>query len=285
MNACAPHSIWKLIDAVLVINLDHRADRWAQFQQAVAGIIPPEKILRIPAVVGKEIIGYGTRPWFRSRKRDLTWAARAGCVLSHRRALTTARDRGWQTVLILEDDVSIEPAFGQLAGALAATLAKSPEAWQICYLGFTEPLAPCRVIAALDDSHQLCEISGCTTTHAYLIQARARGWILACLPDATSIWPWLARHRAIDRWYQTVLARHFPVTCVSPAVMNQRPGFSDIVQRQTEELGTDGHLLRAPDPVTSPAIFRLRRRIHRASTYLSQACDVLRGFVKRLRGF
>ncbi len=285
MIACAPPSIWQLIDAVLVINLDHRADRWTQFQQAAAGIIPPDKILRIPAVDGKEITGFGARPWFRGRKRDRTWAARAGCVLSHRRALATTRDHGWQTVLILEDDVAIEPAFGQLAEALAATLAGHPEAWQICYLGFTEPLAPCRVIAAVDDSHQLCEISGCTTTHAYLVQSRASGWILANLPDASSIWPWLSRHRAIDRWYQTVLARHFPVACVSPAVMNQRQGFSDIVQRQTDELGAGGQPLRAPDPATSPFVFSCCRRMRFAVSHIGQISDVLRGFAKRLRGF
>ena len=285
MNHSAAPGFWDLVDAVLLINLDQRQDRWAQFLESAAGIIPPDRIHRIPAVLGTTLPGYGASPWFRGGKRDLTWAARAGCTLSHRRALATARDHGWQTVLILEDDVALDPACGGTLEAIARALQRNPQAWQICYLGFTDPVAPSRVLDEIDASHRLVEISGCTTTHAYLINPDLRGWILSQLPDESTIWPWLARHRAIDRWYQTVLARAFPVTCVSPAVMNQQPGFSDIAQRATDYLETGAHLLQVADPITSPWVFRLRRRLHRGSTYLGQTCDVIRGFGKRLRGF
>lgn len=285
MITSASHDFWDIVDAVLLINLDQRMDRWAKFQESAAGIIPNEKIHRISAVFGQNLPGYGVKPWFRGGKRDLTWAARAGCTLSHRRALTTACEHGWQTVLILEDDVAIDASFCTILHDIARSLTRNDAAWQICYLGFTDPGAPCRVIDEINASHQLVEISGCTTTHAYLIKPRSRGWILDALPDDHTVWPWLARHRAIDRWYQTVLSRNFTVTCVSPAVLHQQAGFSDITQRATDYLQTSDHVLHAPDPITSPFAFNLLRQIRNVTTRLAQISDLLRGFAKRLRGF
>jgi len=286
VNTASGHdSFWDLVDAVLLINLDQREDRWTQFQQAVATIIPPGKLHRISAVLGRELPGYGTTPWFRGRKRDLTWAARAGCTLSHRRALATAREHGWRTVLILEDDVILDESFEQSLPAIAAALARNNDSWHICYLGFTDPVAPCRALDDIDATHRMFEICGCSTTHAYLVKPQPRDWILAQLPDESSIWPWLSRHRAIDRWYKHVLSRHFQVTCVSPSVMNQQAGFSDIARRETSYLETGGHLLHVPDSLARTSAFPQRRRLRTGWTYLLQLRDTCRGFGKRLRGF
>jgi glycosyl transferase family 25 len=285
MNISSPASFWDIIDAVLLINLDHRTDRWTQFQDAVATIIPPGKLHRIPAVLGKELPGYGTAPWFRGRKRDLTWAARAGCTLSHRRALATAREHGWRTVLILEDDVTLDESFLPSLPAIAAALVRNDHAWHVCYLGFTDPLAPCRVLDRIDAEHNLIEFSGCSTTHAYLIKPEPRDWILARLSDETSIWPWLSRHRIIDRWYKLTLFRHFHITCVSPSLINQLPGFSDIAQHDTDYLQPGGHLLHVPDSMSMTPAYRLRCHARNAWTHITGIADACRGLGKRLRGF
>ena len=285
MNSEPPAAFWNLVDAVLLINLDHREDRWEKFQTAAAGIIPSGKLHRISAVLGKALPGYGIRPWFRGRKRDLTWAARAGCTLSHRRALAMARERGWQTVLILEDDVAMDGAFSSLLESIALTLKRNENGWQICYLGFTDPAAPCRIVDRIGADHGLFEISGCLTTHAYLIKPKLRDWILDQLPEEKLIWPWLARHRAIDRWYKKVLSRRFPVTCISPAVIDQEAGFSDIAQRETGHFVGYSHLLHVPESYMKTSAFGLRHGLRCEWTRLFQVCDVSRGLVKRLRGF
>jgi GR25 family glycosyltransferase involved in LPS biosynthesis len=118
MATPAQNPFWQMIDGVFVINLDQRADRWTQFQAAASGIIPPEKLHRLPARLGREISGFGQRPWFRGGKRDRTWAARAGVTQSHRQALLKAREAGWRTVLILEDDVNFAPDFSALTTAI-----------------------------------------------------------------------------------------------------------------------------------------------------------------------
>src|SRR5690606_6683707 len=111
---------------------------------------------------------------------DGTWAARAGCTLSHRAALENARKAGWETVLIFEDDVAFAPTFSPLLPAVGRVLAQHD--WQVCYLGFTDPLSPVARLAALDDRHSIYRIYGCATGHAYIVRAAARDWILDQFP-------------------------------------------------------------------------------------------------------
>lgn len=272
-----------LIDGVLVINLDHRPERWESFQEQVHGLIPAAKLSRVSAVLGKELPGFGQKPWFRNKKRDLTWAARGGCTLSHRRALEMARERGWKTVLILEDDVVLEENLSRLLPALATTLAAKDSTWDICYLGFTDPLPPFRHLGRLTPEHTLEQVFGCNTAHAYLVKAQARDWMLANLPHHENIWSWLSRNRAVDRWYLRNLGRRFGVVCVSPSAINQAPGFSDIVNRDTDYLSGDSHQLAVPEQ--TGGAFPLLTALRRLQLGGSDVYDGLRGLIKKKRGF
>src|SRR6188768_441351 len=91
MQASVPNPFWQMIDGVVVINLDSRPDRWTQFQATTRNVIPAEKLHRLAARLGRDIPGFNQHPWFRGRKRDRTWAARAGVTQSHRQALLKAR--------------------------------------------------------------------------------------------------------------------------------------------------------------------------------------------------
>lgn len=282
MATPAQNPFWQMIDGVFVINLDQRADRWTQFQAAAAVIIPPEKLHRLPARLGREISGFGQRPWFRGGKRDRTWAARAGVTQSHRQALLKAREAGWRTVLILEDDVNFTPEFSALTTALATAL--SEHDWQLCYLGFTDPWSPCRKLTDLDTSHGLYRVHGCNTAHAYLIRETARDWLLGQLPDEARVWKWLATHRAIDRWLQRHVGLEFPVACVSPSIVNQVEGYSDIVEQQTHYTGATEHV-RAVQSVSGNTGYYLGHALRRVSVRVGLFGDSLRGLAKRMTGF
>ncbi len=277
MQPSASSPFWSLIDGAFVINLDSRTDRWAQFQTAARDVIPTEKLHRFPACLGRELPGFGQRPWFRGGQRDRTWAGRAGCLLSHRRALLKAREHGWRTTLLLEDDAAFAPDFNRIADVLAAALREND--WEVCYLGFTEPWAPGRQLAKLDERHTLNQIHGATTTHAYLVREPARDWILAQLPDESRVWPWLATHRAIDRWYQRRLGLEFRVVCVTPSMVNQNDSTSDIVTTAT----TAGSAAIAP--TGGNAAYYLGQAFRRVSVRLGLAGDTVRGWTRRLSGF
>ena len=272
-------AFWDMIDGVLVVNLDSRPDRWQDVQMRTAGFIPAHKLHRLPATLGAALPGFGVPPWFRGRKRDKTWAGRAGCALSHRAAIACARQQGWRTVLILEDDIELEPALAAVAAELPQALKDSD--WDVCYLGFTDPVSPYRTLAALPAGHRLCAVAGCNTAHAYVLKESTFDWLLQRLPREGDVWSWISRHRAIDRWYYRNLARRFKVCAVSPSIINQQVGFSDITQRRTSRV----HATRVPDPRYGALAYWLLGKLRWARYRLAEPRDGLRGLIKQLRGF
>lgn len=274
------HRAFALAEGILVINLDDRPDRWQSLLREAGRHIDEPRLERLSAIRGTALPGYGHPPLFRGRRRDRTWAGRAGCALSHREAIALAARRGWRSVLILEDDVAFAADFDAQAARLASTLREVR--WDICYLGFTDPISPFRQLSALCPPGALYELYGCNTTHAYIVRDTAYARLLELLPTRETIWSWLTRNRAIDRWYARTLSRHFNVVAVSPSIINQDDSVSDITGRAKD----NAYQTAIPAPHTGTglpyALMRLLRRLHFS---LAGSYDALRGQIKRLRGF
>lgn len=58
-----------------------------------------------------------------------------GCVISHRRALQAFLDSGSPWGVVLEDDVTLGPAFGQMVGSIADWLDEYRPGWRVVNLG------------------------------------------------------------------------------------------------------------------------------------------------------
>lgn len=226
-------SIWEQVDAVLVVNLATRPDRWERFLRASAGVLPPEKVHRVDAVLGRELPGYGEAPWFthRTENRAKVWAGVAGCAMSHAKALALVRQHGWRRVLILEDDVEFAE-LGDFA-VLPKVLEGRQEAFFL-YLGYhcQKPygtrLATVRRSAAQE--REFWRVEGVLTTHAYMISASACEIVLQHMPTVDSIWEWVARYRAIDTFYRDYLSSQLGISVylIWPALINQAEEESDI---------------------------------------------------------
>lgn len=277
-------SFWQAIDAVLIINLDHRIERWEQLRVESEGLIPQEKLHRVSAVLGSKIPGFGKPPWFRGGKRANTWAGRGGCVLAHRRALEMARQAGWQRILILEDDATFDEEFTSHLDVLGPALFSSKLDWDICYLGFTEPQGPYKTLVRLSETRQLARIYGCKCTHAYIVNAPLRDWLLDQLPDESTIWNWLSVNRAIDRWYLSTLGKYFQVLAVSPSLIRQNDDFSDIVGRVTTYFSESSSHSTIPVTSGSPA-FGLRYFLRIQATRLGRIDNYVSALRKRFAGF
>lgn len=269
----------QLAGGILAINLDDRPDRWQAFTEELGSHFDIQHIQRISAVKGTALDGFGEPPLFRGRNRDKTWAGRAGCALSHREAISFAAQAGWRNVLILEDDVQLSEPFRAVEPALVESLDTQP--WDICYLGFTDPIGPFRETATLSSTHRLYQIYGCNTCHAYLIRDTAYDLLLEQLPTRENVWDWLTRYRAIDRWYARTLARHFRVLAVNPSIVNQRTGVSDITGRNLE----DDHATEIPPESTTVLPYGLACGLRRMAFGISSLYDALRGLIKRNKGF
>jgi glycosyl transferase family 25 len=268
---------------VCVINLDARTDRWETFQREMLPHFGGLPVDRISATLGTQIPGYGKVPFFRGRKRDRTWAARGGCTLSHRNAILHAKAKGWNQLLILEDDITIEtPPAPEFLNALQNALQFTQ--FDVCYLGFTDPVPPFRQLVELGSGYTLHQVFGCSTTHAYLLSMHAMDGMLTAFPSTESIWNWIARHRAIDRFLSRNLSPQLKVTALSPSLINQRPCFSDIVGKDVASCAENHQtIIEILNPETQAFNVRMRSQ---AAAFKRAAClNNLRCLWKKLRGF
>lgn len=229
----AAPELWSIIDNIYVINLTRRGDRWQQFCQQHQHSLPTEKIIRIEALDGQTLPGYQQAPWFRPRSanRALNWSGGAGCALSHRAAIAAAQQRGNRYALILEDDACLlaNAASAQLVADFLTTAATD---WGLLYLGHHELPAQADAIRARAADSTLWQIDGVIAAHAYVIPQRAFALLLQVLPETDNIWQWMARYRAIDRFYRDFFPAFsgLHTLALTPVLFEQQSGFSDLAQ-------------------------------------------------------
>jgi GR25 family glycosyltransferase involved in LPS biosynthesis len=194
-----------------------------------------------------------------------------------------AKENNWNNILILEDDVELLPNFQEIIKQLPQLLWDSGFAWDVCFLGYTEPQKPFKILARTA-SCELVQFSGCNATHAYLLNSSARDWIITQLPEPDQIWQWTARYRAIDRWYRRNLSRNFVVTALSNSLFNQSYGFSDIECRKkslTDEVCVTNISVQSKPK----GLFNWHLRMKVLKNRMLLAYDYLRATSKRLNGF
>jgi len=219
------------IDAILVINLDQREDRWKRVQNILTqrGLI--DKVHRQSASYGKYLEGYAKDPWFSEKTgiRSSYWGGSAGCALSHRNAILHAKKMGWGKILILEDDVCIEESI-LLQECSEALLEKlSSQEKHLLYLGFNGK-APYGKAIQKSPNYTLWKTEGVIATHAYIVPSSMYDFMLARLPTESNIWPWLARNGALDTMYRDCISLHRSVATyiVFPHFITQADSDSDI---------------------------------------------------------
>lgn len=217
------------IDGILVINMDSNAARYEAFKQATRDCLPECKVERVSAVVGRNVPGFAALPWFTERTgtRAKAWAGAAGCALSHRKCIETARSRGWRNVLIMEDDAV--PCSPDAAAELLHTALTTLKGGYMLYLGHTRPLPHGTRQAAVGDA-ELWRVDGVLATHAYIVTAGAYEELLSRMPTEKTVWPWMARYKAVDVYYRDYVAAsgRLPVFSVYPNIFLQAGGVSDI---------------------------------------------------------
>jgi hypothetical protein len=232
--------------------------------------------------LGREISGFGQRPWFRGGQRDRTWAARAGVTQSHRQALLKAREAGWRTVLILEDDVNFAPDFSALTTAMATALREQD--WQLCYLGFTDPWSPCRKLTDLDAGHALYRVHGCNTAHAYLVREKARDWLLGQLPDEPASGSGSPRIARLIAGCNGTSAWNFPSPAFRPASSIKWRAFLTSSSNRRITPARRNTSARC-DQFPGISGYYFRHALRRVSVRIGLIGDSLRGLAKRLTGF
>lgn len=114
-------------ERISIINLPERADRRAEINGELARM-------------GRRIDGQHIRLFPAIRPNDAgefpSLGAR-GCFMSHRAVIKQALDDGVRNVLVMEDDLLLDPRFIQPQSAMCTTLQQNH--WEIAYLGHIDP--------------------------------------------------------------------------------------------------------------------------------------------------
>lgn len=190
--------MYDLIDKVVYINLDERADRKTQVQRELLRAFPAGKIVRFPAIKHAD----GGR----------------GCTMSHIAVLEMAKANAWKNVLIVEDDfvwIRLKEGVDR----------------------FTELLSDSYDVIVVGGAHVSCNtktmrLASCQTTTAYVVAQHYYDTLLGnyreglAQLEATNDYGTYAldqfwkRLQGPDNWF-----------IVLPIMAAQRPGYSDIEKR------------------------------------------------------
>jgi glycosyl transferase family 25 len=199
---------WDLVDAVLYINLEHRVDRREHLLGELGRVgVPASKIHRVDAV-----------------RRDV---GALGCTLSHIKALELVLEKGWERVLVLEDDFTwmpgveasgVEKQVGELMGL---PLGK----WDVVQISWN----PSGRIVGVGRLPWLRRAVGVRTTSGYFIRRDFVSELLECFVDAAAVMEaegWSAEQCCDMRWQELQHENEWYVAL--PPLGYQMDGWSDV---------------------------------------------------------
>jgi glycosyl transferase family 25 len=202
---------WELVDAVLYINLEHRVDRREHILAELGRMgVPQEKIHRVDAV-----------------RRDI---GALGCTLSHIKAFDFVLEKGWQRVLVLEDDFTWMP--GCLASDVERQVGEllSPKAgrWDVVQISWN----PSGRIVGRGRLPWLRRAVGVRTTSGYFVRREFIGELLECFADAAAVMEregWSADQCCDMRWQELQHDSEWYVAY--PPLGYQMDGWSDVERK------------------------------------------------------
>lgn len=182
----------KKFDKAFLINLDSRIDRLENCQAMFAENDITELIERFSAI------------------RPENGDGRLGCILSHLSIVKKAKENGWKSVLIIEDDClflnqeAIDKSIEQLFN----------RDWSIYYLGYNshKPLSK-------EDSH-LLKITNCFSTHAIAYHESFYDSFINSFEKGEI--------KTLDVWLMYKVQPLFKCYGCYPIAATQREGYSDI---------------------------------------------------------
>ena len=198
----------------LYINLESRTDRRAHVEAQLAAIKTADNGLSNLAAERFNAIKHAT-------------SGAVGCSMSHMRCIQIAKERGWDHVLICEDDVLFTNV--PLFLAQLATFMATVPAWDVVLLAGNN-IPPFKVV-----NDACIQVGSCQTTTAYIVRAHYYDALIANYRSGISKLmrnPAQKIDYAIDRyWFE--LQRQDRWFLITPLSVVQREDYSDIEQRFT----------------------------------------------------
>jgi len=199
----------KHVDKIFCINLDSRPDRWEESKQEFKKLGIDNDVERISAAnIQPGIIG---------------------CTKSHYECIKLAKNRNYNNVLILEDDVRFVSDTMDILNASLTQISNRDIKFDILYLGANLRGTDNRLIDT-----NLASITSAKATHAYIINSAVYDIILNTYENCQWIdgpnWRYSNPNRLnIDVFYMHTIQPRGNTYGVYPCIADQRSGYSDLI--------------------------------------------------------
>jgi len=208
------------VDRIFIINLKYRKDRkdHAMQQMSEQGISNFESLdaIRPTSEEVNEWCPTYCHDWkysFPSMERFEHYRISAlGCLKSHLGVVALALSRGYERILILEDDVKFMRPWSSLQACWPQ------DEFDIFYLGGGHIRPPVPV----SGRKGLCRVVDTARTDGYIITRRAMRFLNENIEGF---------HREIDTFYQWIIQWRAKCYCLVPSMIGQIDGFSDIQEK------------------------------------------------------
>jgi hypothetical protein len=189
----------------LVINLDHRTDRWQRMVKDFSN--SSFTLTRYPAVMI-------TDPEISRKDRCYIGVAR-----THIEIIKMCKNRNQKTVLILEDDCKLEPNWEENWYKARSYLDNNLDRWEV-FNGAVCGIESCKRVVVIDNLYLLNTVGGCFAHWLYLNVDKAYEKLLA----------WEDHKKEIDLYY-TFNFNHYTSY---PLIAEQYNDYSDIGERNKD---------------------------------------------------
>lgn len=208
---------------IYVINLDRDAERMASIRANLDALGLPFE--RLSAVMGKDVpeweklVDLSAYAW--RNRLDAPRAGEVGCYLSHLKAMETFLRTDVPWCVILEDDVEVLPACGEVLRTLG-----EKDDWDLVKLFNFHSGLPVKKRALAGGHRLVAHLTRTTSSAAYVVNRRAAQTLLrAMLPISEQV------DHALDRPWETGLRirgiRPMPVVLAPVAATTSSIGYQD----------------------------------------------------------
>jgi glycosyl transferase family 25 len=197
----------KLVDHIYYINLDHRKDRLEHILQEITKI-PPWVYSGDPTVITR----------FSAIKHERGFI---GCAMSHLAVMKDAREKGYQNVMVLEDDATFVESSTEIDSyftAISEYLATGAE-WDLFFV--IANIWEARVIKGHMERHKIINVKNGQAGACYIVNRDYYNLLIANMDDCVQNGKHLDMHWKALQYYHKWYA-------VYPAIGTQLASYSDI---------------------------------------------------------
>jgi GR25 family glycosyltransferase involved in LPS biosynthesis len=138
-----------------------------------------------------------------------------GCLMSHLGIIKIAKERGYENILVFEDDIALSKDFVELFSKKINDL---PEDWWLIYLGGSGHTLDAEAKVTTKITDHISKTVGTSTTSSYAIHSRAFDKVIN---DNRY------KQCAIDQFYK-IIQNQLPCYVMRPNIAWQRAGYTDI---------------------------------------------------------